>query len=305
MPIDMHGPWHLLYPLLSSILFVIGALFAKESSVRGANPYTNTATCNFCLALLWTIFAVVRGTFLPPHAWGPAAAIACAFVFGQLCTYLAFQYGDVSLATPIFGVKIILVAIISSFLAESPLPLHIWIAAVLASIAVGVVQAGGGGSAATQVKNSSWQTVLTVMLALLASLAFSCFDVGLQHFGRQYGAMSFLTTMFVFMGVVSCALLPWTDRPSHLYRIKAVGPLAMAALFITIQALSISYALGQHGDATRVNIIYSLRGLWSVIIAWMLNRLAINPEGRHSNQTMWFRFTGATLLLICVIVALK
>jgi len=304
MPIDMNGPWHLLYPFFSSILFVVGALSAKEAAVRGASPYTNAAACNFCLAMLWLVFGVTQGSFLPPSAWGPAAAIACAFVLGQLCTYLAFQYGDVSLATPVFGVKIILVAVISSLLVENPLPLHIWIAAILASVAVGIVQAGGGGTR-SQETSSPWQTALAVTLALLAAFAFSCFDVGLQFYGARYGAMSLLTTMFVLMGVISCILLPWVDRPGHLYRIKAMGPLAVAAVFIAAQAISLSYALGQHGDATRVNIIYSLRGIWSVIIAWMLSRLAISPEGQHSSRTMWFRFTGAIFLLICVVMALK
>lgn len=304
MPIDMNGPWHLLYPFCSSVLFVIGALFAKEAAVRGASPYTNTAACNFCLALLWVIAGLTQGIFLPPSAWGPAAGIACAFVLGQLCTYLAFQYGDVSLATPILGAKIIFVAIIGSLLAETPLPLHIWIAAVLASAAVGIVQLGGG-EIAPERKSSSGQTILTITLALLAAFAFSCFDVGLQFYGRKYGAMGLLTTMFVFMGMISCVLLPWVDRPGYLIRIKAIGPLAVAAVFIAAQAISISYALGQHGDATRVNIIYSLRGLWSVIIAWLLSRLAISPEGRHSNRTMVFRFTGAILMLICVIMAMN
>lgn len=302
MPTDINGAEHLLYPLLSSIIFVVGALFAKESSVRGTSPYTNVAVSNLCLAFFWVVFGWARGCFLPAEAWGPAAAIGAAFVIGQIFTYLAFQYGDVSLATPVLGVKIILVAMISSLLAEAPIAQHIWIAAVLASIAVGIVQAGGASS---REHRSSRQAALTVMLALASAFAFSCFDVGLQIYGRRYGAEGFLTTMFVFMGGISCVLLPWTDRPARLYRIKAFGPLFMTAILMAIQALSLSYALGRHGDATRVNIIYSLRGLWSVVVAWILNRMAISPEGWHSSRTMWFRLTGAALLLICVIVALS
>jgi len=304
MSSEMNGSWHLLYPFFSSIIYVIGALFAKKATILGVSPYTNTVACNFSLGMLWFVIGATQGLFLPPSAWGPAAGIACAFVLGQLCTYLAFQYGDVSLATPILGTKIIFVAVIGSFLTETPLPLHIWIAAILASAAVGIVQMGGGGTP-SQKKNSSWQTVLTVLLALLAAFAFSCFDLGLQSYGPRYGAMRLLATMFVFMGVISSVLLPWVDRPSRLSQIKAIGPLTIAAVCIAVQAISISYALGQHGDATRVNIIYSLRGIWSVLIAWMLNQLAINPEGRHSSRTMWFRLAGSILLLICVIIALN
>lgn len=304
MPNEITGPWHLLYPLFSSILFVIGALFAKKAANLGVNPYTNTVTCNLTLASLWIVVGTTQGLFLPVHAWGPAALIASMFVAGQLCTYLAFQYGDVSLATPILGTKIIFVAVISSFLSESPLPLHIWIAAILASLAVGIVQMGGGGKS-SQKKESSRRTILTVILALLSALAFSCFDIGLQHYGPKFGAIQLLATMFVAMGLISCLLIPWTNHPGQLIRNQALVPLAASAVFIAIQAISISYALGQHGDATRVNIIYALRGLWSVLVAWMLNRMALNPEGQHTSKTMWFRLAGAVLLLMCVLLALR
>jgi len=303
MSIDTNGAWHLLYPLFSSMVFVVGALFAKESSVRGANPYTNVVASNLCLAFFWVVFGGTQGCFLPVHEWGPAAAIGATFVIGQVFTYLAFQYGDVSLATPVLGVKIILVAIISSLLAETPVAPRIWGTAVLASLAVGIVQAGGGNS--SREKMSSRQAALTVAMALTSALAFSCFDVGLQVYCRRYGMEGFLSTMFVFMGGFSCLLLPWADRPSRLHRMKASGPLVLAAVLMAIQAVSLSYALGRYGDVTRVNIIYALRGLWSVVIAWVLGRMAISPEGWHSNRTMWFRLTGAVLLLICVVVALS
>ena len=299
----MNGPWHLLYPLFSSIVFVFGALFAKAAAVRGTNPYTNTFACNICLASIWGVIGIFQGNILPVSDWGPVALIASAFVFGQLCTYLAFEYGDVSLATPVLGVKILFVAMISSLLADTPLPLHLWIAAGLASLAVGIVQAGGGSS--RQAENPSWKTVLSVVLALIAAFAYSCFDVGLQFYGARFGAMNLLTTMFVMMGAISCLMLPWVDHPRENSRMKAFVPLTVAAVLIAVQAISLSYALGQHGDATRVNIIYSLRGIWSVVIAWMLSRWASSAVWKQSPRTMWFRLTGAVLLLICVIVALS
>ncbi|SFI87478.1 EamA family transporter [Planctomicrobium piriforme] len=302
MPNDPQSSSHLLLPLLASLLFVVGALFGKASSVRGASPYTNTFAANFCLALFWTAFGFARSGFLPPAAWAPAAAIACAFVVGQLCTYLAFQNGDVSLATPIFGVKIILVAVLVSLLAEEAIPTRIWIAAILASIGVAVVQMNPGQSKLANF--SARRTALTVVLALLAATSYSLFDVGLQYCGRKYGGEAFLATMFVWMGLISCGLLPWTDSLTRLRQIKAVTPLLMTALLIAGQAVLICYALGQYGDATRVNIIYALRGLWSVLLAWILNRMAVNPEGRHSARTMLFRLTGAAILLACVIISM-
>jgi len=298
----MSDSLHLLFPLFSSLLFVIGALFAKQAAVRGASPYTSTVLSNLCLALFWGIFGLVRAGGLPPAAWGAAVAIALAFVVGQLCTYLAFQYGDVSLATPIFGVKIVIVAVISSLLAEKAIEPRIWIASVLAAVGVGVVQASG--KVAAHNRTSAGRVAATIALALLAATSLSLFDVGLQICGRRYGAEPFLVTMFVFTGLLSCGLLPWADRPADVRRIGASKPLAAAAILMATQAVSISYALGQFGDATRINIVYALRGFWSVLLAWGLSRLAASPDPAHSSRTMLLRLTGAVLLMISVVIAL-
>lgn len=235
--------------------------------------------------------------------WGPAVALAAAFVGGQLCTYLAFQYGDVSLATPIFGVKIILVAVISSLMAEKAIELRLWIAATLAAVGIAVLQ--GGSSSHSGERLTAKRAALTIILSLLAATSLSFFDVGLQHYGRRHGAERFLATMFVLTGVLSCGLLPWADRPAPLRQSGAIRPLVLGAILIAVQALGISYALGRFGDATRVNIVYSLRGLWSVVLAWMLSQLATSPEGRHSPRTMTFRLLGASLLTLSVVVALN
>ena len=296
----MDDSLHLLFPLLSSFLFVIGAMLAKQATSRGASPYTTTALANFFLAAFWGGVGVVRGESLPIESWGPAIALALAFVAGQLWTYLAFQFGDVSLATPVLGVKIILVAVISSLFSERPLEPRIWLASLLATIGVAVVH-GGGASRARSTKRAA----IAIGFALLAATALSLLDVGVQHYGQAYGAVPLLSTTFVFTGVISCGLLPWADRPARLRALGAAWPLTLSALFMAGQAMSISYALGQFGDATRVNIVYSLRGLWSVGLAWLLVRLDVSPEETHSPRTLAIRFVGAVLLTTAVFVALR
>jgi drug/metabolite transporter (DMT)-like permease len=297
----MNNSRHLLFPFGSSLLFVIGAMLAKQATARGASPYTATALANFLLAACWLVVGIARGDALPIEQWGPAIVIAGAFVAGQLGTYLAFQFGDVSLATPIFGVKIILVAWISSLVNERPIEPNVWTASLLATIGVAVIHGGAGRSHGSQ---TAGRAAITIVLALLAATSLSLFDVGLQHYGRAYGAEAFLTTMFVFTGVLSLGFLPWADRPSRLLAIRAGWPLALSALLMATQAMSISYALGRFGDATRVNIVYSLRGLWSVALAWLLGRLAVSPEENHSARTLAFRLLGAVLLTAAVLVAL-
>ncbi len=297
----MSNSAHLLLPLFSSIVFVFAAMTSKAAGVRGVSPFSNAAYSNICLAAMWGSIGAARGEFLPTAEWGLAAAVGSLFVIGQLCTFLAFQYGDVSLATPVLGVKIIMVAALGAWLTDTPIGVPVWIASVLAAMGVGVIQVG---AAPAGHKVSPRRVAVSIGLAIIAAAALSLFDIALQIYGRRHGAAPFLATMFVCMGLISCGLLPWSDRPSRVREMEAAWPLAVTSLLMATQAVSMSYSLGRFGDATRVNIVYALRGLWSVLLAWWLGRLARSPEGRHSTRTLAFRLTGAVLLLIAVLVAL-
>lgn len=299
----MHDSVHLLFPLLSSILFVIAATFAKQATLRGVSPYTATALSNFLLAACWFTFGCVRSEWLPISAWWNAVWIAIAFISGQLSTYLAFRLGDVSLATPVFGVKIIMVAFISSVVHQSGIEPKTWIAAVLATIGVVVMQLGGTSSTNSP-KLTTRRAALAIGFALIAATSLSIFDVGVQLAGKRYGASTFLVTMFSCVGLLSLGLLPWTDRTEELKKNQAIKPLGFAGILMAAQAISITYSLAQYGDATRINIVYSLRGLWSVLLAWQLSRWAASQDGHPSSRTLAMRFIGTILLTTAVVVAL-
>ncbi len=241
--------------------------------------------------------------YLPVAVWWRAALVGLAFVAGQLLTYLAFRYGDVSVATPIFGVKVVIVALLLSLLAGEVVHARVWLGAVLATVGVAVVQAGASAPAHSHL--TAGHAALTVLLALLASVALSLFDVGLQAWGRQSGAVPFLSAAFVFTGIFSCGLLPWVDRPARLRRLHVLQPLAIGSVLMAVQAMSMSYSLGQFGDAARINIVYALRGLWAVALAWLLARAFGGAEARHSVPIMLLRLAGAGLLTLSVFVALS
>ncbi len=234
--------------------------------------------------------------------WWNAIWIAIAFVGGQLSTYLAFRLGDVSLATPVFGVKIIIVAFLSSLVHQSGIEARTWLAAALATVGVIVMQLGG--SNANSPKLTARRAALAIGFALIAATSLSIFDVGVQMAGKRYGATVFLTTMFTWVGLLSLGLLPWTDRIRTLRENRAMRPLGGAGLLMAAQAISITYSLAQYGDATRINIVYSLRGLWSVLLAWQLSRWAASSEGHPDTRTLIVRFVGTVLLTTAVIVAL-
>jgi hypothetical protein len=110
--------------------------------------------------------------------------------------------------------------------------------------------------------------------------------------------------MFVSVGVLSVGLLPWTNSVAQIRSIGATKPLLLAAGFMAAQGLSVTYALGQFGDATRINIVYSLRGLWSVLFAWIAARCFAKSGSGMSRSTLLYRFIGAVMVTLAILIAL-
>jgi drug/metabolite transporter (DMT)-like permease len=298
----MQDSLHLFFPLLSSILFVLAATYARQATSLGVTPYTATALSNFTLAIIWLVVGLSQNAWIPLGSLWQAVWIGAAFVAGQLSTYLAFRLGDVSLATPVFGVKIIMVAVMSSMLAEQGITLSIWIAAALATIGVGVIQFGA--SANSETKLTARRAAFSIGFALLAATLLSIFDIAVQRAGKEHGALPFLSTMFVSVGVLSLGLLPWTNSVAHIRSIGASRPLLFAAAFMAAQGLSVTYALGQFGDATRINIVYSLRGLWSVLFAWIAAKFFAKSGSGMARSTLLYRFIGAVMVTVAIVIAL-
>ena len=48
----------------------------------------------------------------------------------------------------------------------------------------------------------------------------------------------------------------------------------------------------------------ALRGLWGVVLAWLVARKWGGAEAEHSRKTMLFRIAGASVLTIAVILAI-
>ena len=291
---------HLLFPLFSSITFVFGMMYARKAIGRGASPFTGTFYGNLWLCLIWLVVGAYRWDVMPVAEWWQPAIVGLLFFLGQFFTYAAFRYGDVSVAAPIFGVKILFVAVLSAWTTGQKTPATVWIAACVATAGIILVQSTPG----SRQRHEKRKLLITVLTALLAALSLSVFDVLLQSWGKSYGAVRFLPVMFASAAGFSCLLLPWISRVSHLKSTAALRPMLSATVLMALQAMGMTIALSQFGDATRVNIVYALRGLWAIAFPWMLARAFEGGERDVSRAVMFRRSAGAVLLTIAVVVSL-
>ena len=291
---------HLLFPLFSSVVFVFGMMFARKAISRGTSAWTGTFYGNLWLGLIWLVVGLCRWDIIPVAEWWHAAIVGLLFFAGQCFTYMVFRYGDVSVATPIFGVKILFVAVLSSSLTGQRISTTVWIAAFVATAGIILVQYGGGAGQRHEKK----RVFLTVVTALSAASCMSLFDVCLQRWGVISGALRFLPVMFVSASLFSCVLLPWVDHVPRLKSMHALKPMILATVLMPLQAMGMTIALSQFGDATRVNIVYALRGLWAIVFAWMLAGAFEGGERYASRSAMLRRAAGAVLLTGAVIASM-
>ena len=287
------SPLHLFLPLASGLVYVAAALFLKRAIDGGADVWQTTRVCNVLTAFLFIPLLFLGGIIPPIGQWWQPPLVALLFLAGQVLTMCALRVGDVSVATPVLGLKIILVATFTiAFLGQRLTP-GIWAAAALSSVGIGLLQFRRPQSGA--------HVGLTILLAALAAASYALFDVLVQKWSPAWGAGRFLPIMMAFAGAGSF-LLPRRadeelDAARNLSRWRILG-----AACLGLQALMLVSTIAIHRQATVANVLYSSRGLWSVLAVWLAGRWLGNREAHHGPSILVWRLAGATVLLAAIIV---
>lgn len=285
---------YLLLPLASSLIYVVGALFLKDAAVRGVGIWRTTITTNVICGLVFSTLLLLGGRWLEPRAWIQPAATALLFLLGQVFGFIALQRGDVSVATPMLGIKVIFVALFVTLVIGERVPAPVWVAAALSSAGILFLSrggpAGGGG------------TGPAIVFGALAAVAFALFDVLVQKWAPAWGAGRFLPVM---MGCVALFSLPLALLgPKRLGPMPAGGwrPLLLGGFSIAFQGLMLISSLALFSKATRINVVYSARGLWSVLAVWWVGHWWGNRERDHGAAVFRIRLVGAGLLLAAIVL---
>lgn len=293
----MSLPWQVIaLPLGAAVAYAVAATLLKRVSRSNVDPWRITCFTNFVAA------AATQAFWLLPHhgpaldGWlvAQAAGPALLFTCGQVFTVLAIHAGDVSVATPLMGVKVLFVVLLTVVLLGEPLGWRLWVAAGLATIAVAMLRGRGG--------KHHHHIGRTILFALAGSFSFAMADVIVQRFGPAWGAARFAPAMFAVVGLATLPLVLLFEktRPSLLHGSRRI--LAVAALFYAVQVMSIVYSLSQFGHAATVNIIYSSRGIWGVVLAWTLGPLVGLSEHQHGHGVFVKRMAAATLIIAAIVL---
>ena len=268
----------------------------KQCTAQGVGLWRITFVSNLASAVMYLPLLAYGGEWPAlSEFWQPAVA-AALFIGGQVFTFLALQKGDVSVATPVLGLKPVIVALFVVIVIGEGISVRLWCSAALSAAGVALLNRTGGGR--------HHHVLSTIAVSLLAGSCFSLFDVVIQKFSPGWRFGRFLPAMFAFVTIYSFAFIPFFTAPLKSTPREAWLALRWGSFFMALQGLIFICSLAKYGDATALNVIFSSRGLWSVIAVWWVGHWFGNTEREIGHQVFRIRLFGAILMLAAITLVL-
>jgi drug/metabolite transporter (DMT)-like permease len=284
---------YLLLPLLAALAFAFGSMVFKRAFQEGATIGHAAVLNNVILAVVFLPLMAWDPKPVPWHLWHQPVITSMAFVLGHLLNVIALKKGDVSVATPLLGSKVIFVALVSWLAFGVPVQAGQWAAAALSSLGVlvmGFTDFRPGG-----------QMGLTTLLSLGCALCFAFTDLFIQIWGSGFGVFHFLPLQFVSLAFFSLLILPFVGWKSLRAPRSAWKWIIASTGLSAVQAILITGTIAAWKDASGVNVVYATRGLWSVLLVWAIGGWMGNTERERAGlKRMTWRLIGALLILVAV-----
>ena len=282
----------LFVPLCSALGYAIAALMLKRATTGGAGPWRVSFLTNWLQAAIFSLLWLLP-TEHPATATHVAHAVISGAVFfvGQVFTFLALSRGDVSVATPVLGSKVIFVALFTVLLGTANVTAAMWAAVALTACATALLGVGG------QVRREA--LLRSLLYGFSAAAAFAFTDVLQQQWVKAWGFSHYVAVQFLTVAVLSFGLMPFFREslrtlPGTAWRWTFAG-----GALLSVQALGIAWSI-VHLGATDTNVLYNSRGVWSVVLVWTVGHWFGNTERSQGRGVMLRRLAGSALLLAAI-----
>ncbi|GAB4276954.1 MAG: hypothetical protein Tsb0018_07840 [Opitutales bacterium] len=294
----MSKPFFYALPLLSAFIYAVSSLALKRAMELKAGAIRSVFMSNVMLGLCFTplfFFSDVPFTF---NGIEKPLIVSMAIFIGQLFTVTAIRVGDISVQGPVMGIKIVIVAALSVFLGVGVVSGVWWVAASLASFAIFLLGLSG--------LKSARRIHAGIFFAVGASIFFALEDVLIQKWASEgdFGELNFIAVAMLALAVESIGLIPffrWSlrDIPKDAWHWLLGGSFLMG-----LQGIAYTLPIALVGKATVVNILYSSRGIWSIVLVWLAGQWFSNRERDMGKAVMVQRMVGALLLFLAIVLVL-
>jgi len=289
--LGMTGHGHLILPFFCALVYAIGALLLKRSMEAGQSPRLAMVACNLALALFslpLLFWAKPPPEGLSIWVWGSAPACSVLFFLGQVCTFRALSGGDVSVATPVLGTKVVITALCGALFLPGGVGADLWVGAFLCTAGVALVGLQPGVRHGKALRAVGW--------GLGSAAVFSLTDVIVARAAQEMGFCLFGPWMMVGMALMSFWVVPLREWGNIFQRAGRGWAWAGAAL-VGFQGTFLYASIALSGDPVGVNIVYAVRGLWSVLLVAWIGKWLGNREAGLPRSVLLLRGVGAMLLI--------
>ncbi|RFC47312.1 MAG: Permease of the drug/metabolite transporter (DMT) superfamily [Verrucomicrobia bacterium] len=286
-----------LFPLVSAFVYTVAALLFKRSSDLGAGLWRTTFVANLICALLFSMLWLEGGPAPDPaRLWQPGLIAACLFL-GQLSQFFALERGDVSVAVPVFGLKVVIVAFLTPLFTGQPVSSSLWMGALLSTIGIVLLNR-------QDVDKRPRGLAVTIIGGTVGAICFAIFDLLVQRWGPEWGPGRLLPAIFWINAFLSLGLIQRFSAPLHELPRGTWPWLLGGCVLLAAQSILFVRTIALHGQATSANILYSSRGLMSVLFVWLAGHWFVNHERHLGARVMRWRLLGASLMLGSIVLVL-
>ena len=287
----------ILFPIFAAGLYCVSIMLAKYASRSGTFSGTSVLVMNNILSGLVFIPAIFFEETMPNWSivWQPLSA-SCFCALGNIATFVCAERGEVSLMTPIMGIKIMFVILFARILLDANMPHTITIAGAICCIAVFIM---GWSKNSLRTKKLG----ITLLLSFTACISYAMCDVIMQKYAPNFSRNAMLSLTSVAMPLSIIPFLPRFFKDISRSRKTTLAIGGMSAGFMIMEMYLMFLSIVGDVGAALCNILYNTRGIMSVVLMFIIGKFVANMK-ELSNASALQRIVGATMILIAVIIVI-
>ena len=122
------------------------------------------------------------------------------------------------------------------------------------------------------------------------------------YYAGGFGVPAFLFIAIIANALFSFAMIPYFREPMRAIPKQAWPWMLAACLLMGLQALLLNFTLGRYQHVAEVNVLYSTRGLWSVVFGALAVRLFYRGAKGDHRRIYALRFPGAVLMCLAIAI---
>lgn len=223
----------------------------------------------------------------------PLAGATGAYLLAQAAFFALLRRTEASRIAPLLGLKILILAVISTAALNQPLSRSQWLAVVLCASAAAMLNYCGGALPRSVLL---W-TLFVCTGYSLSDLNIAWLVSSLQPLPRWHASPLGVCLSYSLSGIVALGALPFASR----FKTRDEWAYALPFAVSWLMAMMFLFACFAYVGPVFGNILQSTRGIFSILIgAWLAHRGFENLERRISPGVAARRVFAAALMCLAI-----